>query len=370
MRTIAPSGSHAVRKVGAIEGLRGLLACWVVLGHMLPAAGLGEGWRGPFKVVAFGGYAVDVFIIISGFVIFYLLDTARESYGRFLWRRALRLYPLYLVCLLASLAIVPLQIEAYSGAPWLHPHNIAQVAIDQETLRDLPQHLAAHLLMVHGLLSGWLLPYGNYAILGQAWSLSLEWQFYVVAPLFAAAFLRGTTPTLIATGIACALYFLVTGDEGFLPRHIPLFALGIASYYLWRDGWQPHWALTPAIAVALAYLLSGNPPLVIWIAVLSAILQPAGFGSAAVRRVLEAPPVMWLGRISYPIYLVHNMVLTAALLGLEHAGAARFGQWPFFGMLAVLTFGGTLAVAALLHQGIEMPCIALGKRRTRAVARA
>ncbi|MBN9508697.1 MAG: acyltransferase [Alphaproteobacteria bacterium] len=367
---MSPRDNHTVRKVGAIEGLRGLLACWVVLGHMLPAAGLGDDWRGPFKVIAFGGYAVDVFIIVSGFVIFYLLDTARETYGRFLWRRALRLYPLYLVCLLASLAVIPLQIEAYANAPWPHPHNLAVVAIDYETLRDLPQHLAAHLLMAHGLLSGWLLPYGNYAILGQAWSLSLEWQFYVVAPLFAAAFLRGTMPTLVATAVACALYFLVTGNEGFLPRHIPLFAFGIASYYLWRERWQPRWALAPVVGVALAYLLTGNPPLVIWSAVLLAILQPRGVGSAVVRRVLEAPPVMWLGRISYPIYLVHNMVLTAALLGLERVGAARFGQWPFVAMLAALTFGGTLVVASLLHRGIEMPCIALGRRRARVAVRA
>src|SRR5579872_2939516 len=108
--------SERMGKVRAIEGLRGVLALWVVLGHILAAAGLGEHWRGPFAVLAAGGNAVDAFIIVSGFVIFYLIETARESYGRFIFRRALRLYPVYLLCLLVSIPLLPLEIQIYGHA--------------------------------------------------------------------------------------------------------------------------------------------------------------------------------------------------------------------------------------------------------------
>jgi peptidoglycan/LPS O-acetylase OafA/YrhL len=173
---------RTIGKIQSIEGLRGILALWVVLSHTLAAAGLGTHWRGPFAVLAVGGNAVDVFIIVSGFVIFYLLDTAHEGYVRFIWRRALRLYPVYLVCLLASLLVLPAAVQAFAAAPWPHPLNASRVQIAHNTMAFLPQQIAAHLAMVHSLIPDSLLPNANYAILGQAWSLSLEWQFYVLAP--------------------------------------------------------------------------------------------------------------------------------------------------------------------------------------------
>ena len=69
-----------MKKIQLIEGLRGYLAFWVVFDHLLGACGYSvEKLNGLLKIIRSGWYAVDVFIIISGFVIFYLLDNNEES---------------------------------------------------------------------------------------------------------------------------------------------------------------------------------------------------------------------------------------------------------------------------------------------------
>lgn len=352
-----------MRKIASIEGLRGLLALWVLLGHVLAAAGLGLGWSGPLKIIPVGGYAVEVFIIISGFVIFYLLDTARESYARFMWRRFLRLYPVYLVCLLASMMFLETSLSAYADAPWPHPLNTNRVDIIRSSLAHLPQHLAAHLVMVHSMIPDSVLPYSAYAILGVAWSLSLEWQFYALAPLIFVAFAKGPRAGLAVIALACAIFFLVPGQAGFLPRHVPMFALGIASYYLWRHTWRPQWPLLAPVGIALTYLLTESPPTVIWAAVFLTAYQPESFGAAIVNRVLSSQPALFLGRISYAVYLSHSLVLVFGMLLLKQAGIAQLGQWTFFAILLAFTLAVTLAVSALLYKWVEAPFISMGKRQ-------
>jgi len=364
---IGAQATGTVRKIRSIEGLRGLLALWVLFGHTLAAAGLGEDWRGPFRILATGGYAVEVFIAVSGFVIFYLLDGARESYGRFLVRRFLRLYPVYFVCLIASVLILRLDLQAYTDAPFSHPLNDHRIEIAQHSLDFLPQQLLAHIFMVQSLIPDFLLPNSNYAILGQAWSLSLEWQFYVLAPLLFVFLARGGRAALAVIVLVCAAHFLFTGNEGFLPRHLPFFALGTGSYFLWRLPWRPSSPLLAPVVVALAYLLTAGPGIVIWSAVFMAAYQREAIGATWVNPVLEHPISLAVGRISYSIYLSHGMVLAGSMLCLERMNASAFGRWPFFVLLFPVTLSGTLALSWALYQWIEAPFIALGKRQGRAL---
>jgi peptidoglycan/LPS O-acetylase OafA/YrhL len=353
-------------KIKSIEGLRGLLALWVVLVHTLLASGLGLQWRGPFKVLANGAHPVDAFIIVSGFVIFFLLDSARESYGHFMWRRFLRLYPVYLVCLIASIFFLRSEISAYAIAPWPHPWTASRVEIAQNSLAYLPQQTLAHLFMAQSIIPYSLLPSSNFAILGQAWSLSLEWQFYVLAPLMFVAFSKSPRAAIAVILVSSAVHFLITGGpDGFLPRHVPFFALGIASYYLWRASWRPDWPLLLPTGVALAYLLTHDAAIVIWLAVFLAAYQPGVWAGRFVTGLLERPAVLMLGRLSYSVYLSHMLILCLAMLVLERAEASRMGQWPYFALLLLITLAGTIPLSWGLHRFIEVPCIAMGKRNAR-----
>jgi peptidoglycan/LPS O-acetylase OafA/YrhL len=360
------SATAKLPRLPSIEGLRGILALWVLFSHVVTAAGLGEGWRGPFKVIHVGTHAVDAFVMVSGFVIFYLLDTARETYGRFLWRRLLRLYPAYLACLLVSAALLPMQIRVFAEAPFPHPHNAYLVEIARTSLEHLPRHLALHLGMLHAALPHGVLEHANYAIISQGWSLSLEWQFYVLAPLLLVLLLRGGAAALGVIALACAAHFLLAGPEGFLPRHVPGFALGIACYFVWRQRIVPTWPLLLPAGTALAYLTTHDPAVVVWITVFLATLQPGGFGAPLVNAVLQSPPLMALGRWSYSIYLSHTIVLVLAMDALRALGTPSLGQWTHFGLLLGATMALTLVVSALLYRFVEAPCIAFGRRRSRA----
>ncbi len=352
----------AAPRIASIEGLRGILALWVLFSHVVSAAGLGDDWTGLARVLYVGTHAVDAFVIVSGFVIFYLLDTAKEGYGRFLARRALRLYPVYLIALLVSAALLPATIAAYRAAPFPHPHNDYLVAIAEASWERLPAHMAAHLTMLHAMVPAWRLPHTNYAILTQGWSLSLEWQFYVLAPALLWALLRSRWTALAAIALACLLSLVPHGGQGFLPHHVGGFATGIACYFVWRSQPRLGWPLLLPAGVALAFLVTESPALVVWSAVFLATLAPASLGAPALHAVLQSRPLLTLGRWSYSIYLVHTIVLVPALALLTAGGAAALGPWGFLALLLALTLAGTLVLAALLYRYVEAPCIAFGRR--------
>ena len=102
--------------IAELDALRGLMSLWVVLGHALHAVGFPGGdplWVKPFLA---NGLAVDVFIILSGFVVTRLLDEKRESYGVYITRRFFRLFPAYVACLLLSVFMLDLVVEALSAS--------------------------------------------------------------------------------------------------------------------------------------------------------------------------------------------------------------------------------------------------------------
>jgi peptidoglycan/LPS O-acetylase OafA/YrhL len=98
-------------KIGALEGLRGLMAWWVVLGHL----SVSFDWSLP--LVDNNTLAVDVFIVLSGFVIARLIDRKAEGYAPFITRRAFRLFPLYLVVLAVSVSLLWVQLGAWAEIP-------------------------------------------------------------------------------------------------------------------------------------------------------------------------------------------------------------------------------------------------------------
>ncbi|MGA7936760.1 MAG: acyltransferase family protein, partial [Kovacikia sp.] len=100
------------RRITEFEGLRALLAWWFFLGHALVFSGFTDSKSLPIFAswLLENGYAVDVFIILSGFVIFLLLDTnPHKSYAQFIVERLFRIYPIFLVALLVGVALTPLQ---------------------------------------------------------------------------------------------------------------------------------------------------------------------------------------------------------------------------------------------------------------------
>ena len=160
-RALSPCypGYMATRdELDALTGLRGIAALWVLAYH----AGLS----------AAGYLGVDLFFVLSGFIIAYNYADARlaedgRRYREFLWRRLARIYPAYLAALLLTLAAVAVL------APW------------EVSLRKSAHFTAEGFWASVFMVQAWTVPVPRvWNVPG--WSVSAEWAAYLAFPLIAA----------------------------------------------------------------------------------------------------------------------------------------------------------------------------------------
>lgn len=361
-----------MNRIPMLESLRGVLALWVVMGHTIGHAGYAPAQLGLLRVLGSPSLAVDMFITLSGFVIFLMLDQQRPGYRQFIVTRWFRLAPVYLAALALSAATLAWQQGVIAASPFSGPTLANDAQLHELALRYLPQHLAAHVTMLHGAISNAILPGTEYAILGPAWSISVEWQFYLVAPLLFMLVARARWYSLgAALGALCLVRALNYAGPSFVVQQSGYFIAGILSYYVYKH--SIGWTLAPRLLellgialCALVYNIMKDPlSLMAWIlfaGVLVAQRRQQQSGAArAVAALLQSPLLQWLGRISYSVYLLHMLVLYGAkdLLGRV---APELGQPAYLAALLALVIPGSVAVAALSYRLIERPGIAAGRR--------
>ena len=244
MVTGSEGASRAPHRLNAVEGLRGYLALWVLVCHVLWAAGFEvEALSGLPKLLRRGEYAVDVFVIVSGFVIFLSLDTRQESYKQFIVRRFFRLFPLFIVLFALAIPLSRLSLWNVAHASQYLTPNQAQYLIDTVGMwwQNIHWHAPLHLLMMHGMVPELLLPHAPDSFLMSAWSVSLEWQFYLIAPLAFALAVSSERFQRLGLCVICLLlllgarYVIPSVPLGAaLPFHVEFFFLGAASYFVYK----------------------------------------------------------------------------------------------------------------------------------------
>ena len=364
-----------MHKLVAIESLRGWMAWWVVFGHGLHLAGADQ-LLPPvvMKIIADGDVAVKVFVIVSGFVITHLVVMRRELYLSYLLRRAFRLYPIYLVCLLLAIATADLYASAYTGSSWNRlPEERAERLLEQE--EHFPEHLALHLTMLHGVVPDDVLPFSSSSILPPAWSLSLEWQFYIVAPLIILLLTLDARLAVLACAAMLSIHlaalsgaFGVWREPAFLPLSLQYFMLGILSRLVLGQGNLSR--SPPPLLLALgvgAFLLIGAREALIWSMFYAFVLLETGRIKLPLLANLAAvvalnPLLATIGRWSYSTYLVHVPIFAAVVGGAE-AYLGVSSQSASFVLIA-LCMPIVLAASKLLYLFVEAPFIKIGRRLT------
>jgi peptidoglycan/LPS O-acetylase OafA/YrhL len=370
-------------RVDELDGLRvrALLALWVVACHILSWCGYYDvrfpGHLGTLWWTFLGGSsAVDTFMILSGFAISFLLNSRPQAYLEFMTGRFFRLYPVYLVCLLlglASLCCIPTILQT---APWKSTSYFwwVQFRYTSESTH-LGQHILWHLTLLNGLLPTRLLHASAASLLSPAWSITLEWQYYLIAPFIARRIRSGTFAfALILLSIFGAQFAQAHYDmpAAFLPTELPLFLIGIGSYHLYawfcREG-LPHsslYALPAAAFLAFGIFSEWHwAALSIWAMAFGSIFVRgndfASTGFSLVRRLLLHPVLQQLGRMSYCIYLIHwPIIIFFVYLFLLWQPA--ISGLTLACILFVITPPLILCGSALLHQFIELPGMAFGKK--------
>src|ERR1700712_127382 len=166
-----------MRRLETLDGLRGVLAVYVLLGHMAPFAVLPDRVQ---DAVSHGGAAVDLFFVLSGLVITQSLIRAGGEALPFLVARAARIFPVFLAVFAVAIIVQPWSC-GFEQMPWISQTSAARTICANAWPNAWLAEIAAHLTMTHGLFPAALLPNVWVSFLGAAWSLSTEWQFYVVA---------------------------------------------------------------------------------------------------------------------------------------------------------------------------------------------
>jgi peptidoglycan/LPS O-acetylase OafA/YrhL len=370
-----------MRKFIAIEGLRGWLAWTVVLSHLAQTSGIGPNGLGP-ALLRLGHCAVFTFMIISGFVITHMIAARPEPYGPYLLRRFMRIFPLFAVTCAIGYVTNDIHARTLSEVAWAADPDFANTVanyanIAQSNHEFFWAHAIAHLTMLHGVISETLLPYSQYAFNSPAWSLSLEWQFYLIAPFAIMLAARPRIIVWVALAIAAleiAYKFGLLGNfslPSFLPGAAGYFAVGIASRQILpmirttirQPG--PIWALL-IVLVPLGWAVL---PIVIWAVVLTRlVVAPSRAGTPSFMRIqqiaMESRIATYFGSRSYSIYLCHLPIIAvchALWLGMfPHAQ-----QIPTFFGVSAMAVPLTIIAAELLYRGVERPGIALGSRLAR-----
>ena len=352
-----------MKRLECLDGLRGVLAVYVMLGHMTPFAALP---RWVISPLSHGGAAVDVFFILSGLVIIRSLESCRFEARPFLILRVTRIFPVFLAMLALGVALQPLPIR-FDTMPWIAPDSQARDIWSIGWPEDWAIDLAAHLTMTHGLFPNGVLPGMWVGFLGAAWSLSTEWQFYVLALVLGRSRVgvERLAAVFLVLAVAGLMWDMAAPDawrfsRAFLPNKAHYFALGIASAaWIDRRSARP-FAVVLATTLLLCLVRGGVdkvlPPLV-WTVCLIAQFYPGRL------RLIASPliwrPVQWFGAISYPIYLANEPI--QKLLGFL---LARFvmGDGVVFTVLwlpAALLI--PIGAAALLHRYVETPAQRWGR---------
>lgn len=292
-----------------IDGLRAIAVLVIVLGH-LGVRGFGGGFVG-----------VDVFFVISGFLITGILSrdlaAGRHSIAEFYARRVIRIFPalfamLIVVSILAMIFLLPGELVAYG-------RSVAATVLFGSNILFLNE-------------AGYFAAASHIKPLLHTWSLGVEEQFYLVWPLLLALLGAGRKKATLTIGIVAlaslvAAAFMVSRDAStafyLLPFRAWELALGGLLVFIGRTRVRlvnEFLSALGLIAILLAVwkfesttLFPGFSALVPVVG--SALIIFAGPDSL-VGKLLSVRPFVWIGRLSYSLYLWHWPVIVFAEIGL------------------------------------------------------
>lgn len=346
----------AIRRGGhdrlvVVDGLRMVSALMVVLYHLMHGEGVRDrAWAAPTDqlfpgladVAAYGWLGVEMFFLISGFVI--CMSSWGRTVGEFAVARAVRLYPAYWFAVVVTTAVLVLFPVFATHRDWTH--------------------VLVNMTMLQSLL-------GVPDVEQAYWTLSVELLFYVLFALVVVA--RGVTVRRVVA--FCALWTLASlfapwldnpAVSIFLGRnYAQYFIAGIAFYLMYRFGANATlWAIVGCswiIAISRlwaeidTYATSEFPPAAACVTAFFVVMALIANGASDRIRW------RWLttaGALTYPLYLLHEQI------GLTIITAARpyLPAWVLLGA----TVAGLLLLAYLVHRVVERPA---AKRLRRALLR-
>lgn len=357
-----------------LDGLRGAAILMVMLLHYVSDSRTHEGNFGPLyrfaQIFRLGWSGVDLFFVLSGFLIGGILLDARSSHSyfrTFYIRRIHRILPIYYSWILLYAVI------GYFTMRWVPSAAVPSLGV------------GLYFLFLQNVFPAPASLFSHYFV-SPTWSLAVEEQFYLVSPLV----IRFLTPQRLTRALlACVvvapilrfLLYRLPGGQGvayvLMPCRADALAMGMLAALAWRSsakGWLTErisslkvlsiilllgavamvkWMPVPHNATEAAIQYSWLAALYTFVLLISLLDEKSLFARVARWRFLRE----W-GRVSYCIYLIH-----LAILGMCHwiffRSLPHLDDWPGF-VVTVLAATLTWTLARLSWRYLEKPLIDRG----------
>jgi peptidoglycan/LPS O-acetylase OafA/YrhL len=365
------------KRLDWLDALRGWAILAVVIVHCGQVAhsdGLVK------KFTETGQYGVQLFFVVSALTISLTYNSHRGKYGssaraNFGWliKRFFRIAPIY------YLAVIFYSLESY----------VFFVA-SRHAYGSIPQEIPilSNIFFIHT----WV-PSGNNSIVPGGWSIGVEMFFYLLVPLIwmvsskrrtwllLAGVFAGIGATLLVAQISTGSFFV--DNNSFLycwfPTQAPVFALGLLFFMHCGHKLGGRLGVYEGggyVAAALLLILAGAR-LGTWSGVAPA-LAPTVFGLAFLfivasigswtRRILVNRPMIFLGQISYSVYILHFAVLDVIRAAEYKILAPHHGAVPIIPIIGVVVIG-TCCLASVSKRFIEDLGIQVGAKLCNAVVK-
>jgi len=356
-------------RIGSLDGARALLALWVVFGHLAGTVGA------HLPLVDNPAVAVDLFMVLSGFFIAATYASLSAQHPpatamRYFWiRRVMRIWPVYAVLLtIVWIFLVPLHELRLEQLQAFAPTGAPMVASE-------PQPVTLWSALLHYTMLFGLLPSQATATALPDWSLSLEFQFYLVFPLLAIALRKRPLVLCFAAAVMAFVspplfgFYLTPGSlahfrqPAFLPYRLHFFLLGAlacAMFKRHREAADATWT-GDVLAIVLCLVVMGVQATLGVFGILYLMARP----HSRAASLLGHDTMRWLGRISFSIYLVHTPLLRVVVTMLvREPWFLSLPPLARFAVAAACLVPVVLVAAQLLYRLVEQPGIALAHRWT------
>lgn len=266
-----------------LDVLRGLAALGVVFFHYTSH---GTRYFNDYPFFFWEGeFGVHLFFVISGFVIYYTLERSR-TLGDFLFSRFSRLYPTYWVAV--ALLFVWAVLDPAQHPLWWHGY-LANLTMLQKFAYFPDVDEVYWSLAIELCFYAWIALVFRLGQMRRIPGLSLAW--------LAAAAIWGCFHHFVTTGVERSI-----GNTWFILPYAPYFVAGMMFYRMYSQGLRLPYLLPIVAGAGVVWIIHGARVFEVTLVIFAAFaLAVSGW-----LRFLVNPVTLWLGAISYPLYLIHR----------------------------------------------------------------
>lgn len=331
------------QRFDSLDGVRGILALTVMMSHII---GSYTGW-GNIRPFTGAHLSVFCFFIMSGFVLSYA--NARYTFKTHCMLRVARLWPLMIVGTFGMLLVY--YINSKNGG-YVSSNDVFS-----------PIVIAKNILFMHGILPK------DFILLDEpSWSVSLEFWVSLLIPIFFSKFKKGWKVIIILALVTLSIHrYGINLPANLLTAIICMF-IGSLCYDTYRTTGEmsEHFTINSTLCfttclIAIYFIGSNDADLLLIAIFIPCLFIDKTKGDNYLKKVLRSDFLIFLGRISFPLYLLHEIVIVSGMTPETGDIYSKVFLCSMFSIL--LSYAYTVCIDEPIYKKLKEKIIGIGARK-------